>query len=171
PAGEQAASVASSVSGAASGPAAPFPVPPAPAVSAPQPLAGAKAPAAASAASRPAVSSAASAPVPPRRDGALRPLPADKGAEPRAMPRSPVFAAPEPVASAPAVPPEKTATLPGAGAAAAAEPEPRSPTEACGRRVLLALAWCIDRQCERPVFQNHPECVKLREIRNSQRSN
>ncbi|RTL21876.1 MAG: serine/threonine protein kinase [Burkholderiales bacterium] len=171
PAGEQAASVASSVSGAASGAAAPLPVPPAPAVSAPLPLAGAKAPAAASAASRPAVSSAASAPVPPRRDGALRPLPADKGAEPRAMPRSPVLAAPEPVASAPAVPPERTATLPGAGAAAAAEPEPRSPTEACGRRVLLALAWCIDRQCERPVFQNHPECVKLREIRNSQRSN
>ena len=34
--------------------------------------------------------------------------------------------------------------------------------------VLLARAWCIDRQCERPVFQNHAECVKLREIRNSQ---
>jgi len=85
------------------------------------------------------------------------------------MPRSPVFAAPEPAASSPAVA-ARPASVAVAGASAASESEPRSPTEACGRRVLLALAWCIDRQCERPVFQNHPECVKLREIRNSQRA-
>lgn len=123
------------------------------------------------------VTPAASAPRPqaaasaPRRDGALKPLAAEKPGEPRAMPRSPVFSAPEPVAANPvAVPASRPASTSNASATAAGEPEAHSPTEACGRRVLLALAWCIDRQCERPVFQNHPECVKLREIRNSQRA-
>ncbi|MCY4755261.1 serine/threonine protein kinase [Pelomonas aquatica] len=136
--------------------------PPAPSVVAD--VAVAKATPAASVAGR-----ASAATAPPRRDGALRPVAPEKTAEPHAMPRSPVFAAPEPVAASPAATarPGSAAT---AGASAAADPEARSPTEACGRRVLLALAWCIDRQCERPVFQNHPECVKLREIRNSQRA-
>ena len=39
--------------------------------------------------------------------------------------------------------------------------------EACSGRVRFARAWCIDRQCERPAYQNDPECVKLREIRSS----
>jgi hypothetical protein len=77
------------------------------------------------------------------------------------VPRSPVFAAPEPAASAPGELAKPAASTPVAGG------EPRSPTEACGKRVLLALAWCVDRQCEKPEFQNHPECVRLREIRNS----
>jgi hypothetical protein len=79
------------------------------------------------------------------------------------VPRSPVFAAPEPAASAtpapaPAVP------------ASVAPAEPRSPAEACGSRVLLARAWCIDRQCEKPRFSNDPECVRLREMREMRRS-
>ncbi len=51
---------------------------------------------------------------------------------------------------------------------AAAKPEPlplKSPTERCGRRVLIALWNCIDRQCREPELRNHPECVKLREDR------
>jgi len=33
--------------------------------------------------------------------------------------------------------------------------------------VLFARAWCIDRQCEKPIYLNDPECVRLRDIRNS----
>ncbi|CAM4106168.1 serine/threonine protein kinase [Roseateles saccharophilus] len=138
----------------------------APSAPAVQPAASSVQVAAAPALSRttPAAGHASAASTPPRRDGALRPAASEKITELQAMPRSPVSVAPEPVAPSPAVVSAKPAT------AAANETEPRSPTEACGRRVLLALAWCIDRQCERPLFQNHPECVKLREIRNSQRA-
>jgi hypothetical protein len=116
--------------------------------------------AAASAATRPA--SAASVPV--RREAASKPGTGDsKLAEARLVQR--------PAASEPAAPSRATTSAKAAASAApiVAEPEPRSPSEACGRRVLLALAWCIDRQCERPLFQNHPECVRLREIREQRR--
>jgi hypothetical protein len=101
----------------------------------------------------------AAASVPPRRDGALKPQVTEKAGEFRPVPRSPVFAAPEPAASANA---SAAQVLQPASSAPA---EPRSPTEACGSRVLLALAWCMDRQCEKPVFRNHAECAKLRELR------
>ncbi|MDR7335468.1 protein kinase domain-containing protein [Roseateles asaccharophilus] len=131
----------------------------APAVVAP-PLKTQPAPAVATAATRPA-----SAPT-PRRDTAAKPMVTEKAGDFRPVPRSPVFAAPEPAASTPAgsaaVKSAAASTPPTAPAGEAA-----SPSEACGKRVLLARAWCIDRQCERPLFQNHAECVKLREIRNS----
>ncbi|HEV6966286.1 MAG TPA: hypothetical protein VK305_12810, partial [Roseateles sp.] len=98
----------------------------------------------------------------PRREAA-KPVLTEKAGDYRPVPKSPVFAAPEPAASTPGVLTTKSA-VPASAASAA---EPRSPTEACGRRVLLALAWCVDRQCEKPEFQNHPECVRLRDIRNS----
>ncbi|RZL36938.1 MAG: serine/threonine protein kinase [Rubrivivax sp.] len=100
---------------------------------------------------------------PPRRDGALRPIVTEKAGDFRPVPRSPVFAAPEPAATATATPTQAAPASP------AAAPEPSSPAEACGGRVLLARAWCIDRQCEKPVFRNDAECVKLRELRSSQR--
>jgi len=103
---------------------------------------------------------AASAAAPPRRDGgALRPIATEKAGDFRPVPRSPVFAAPEPAASAIATPPQA------APASTAIAPEPRTPSEACGGRVLLARSWCIDRQCEKPQFRNDAECVKLRELR------
>jgi hypothetical protein len=108
---------------------------------------------------RPAAASAASAPA--RRDGALKPIVTEKAGDFRPVPRSPVFAAPEPAASAVATP------VQAAPASTAAAPEPRTASEACGGRVLLARAWCIDRQCEKPQFRNDAECVKLRELRNS----
>jgi serine/threonine protein kinase len=125
------------------------------------------APAAASAPPVKAASAAAARPAPSpasaaaRRDGALKPVVTEKAGDFRAVPRSPVFAAPEPAASTPAAKPVTAAP------ASAAAAEPRSPSEACGKRVLFALAWCIDRQCERPEFANHAECVKLREIRSN----
>ncbi|MFG6430880.1 serine/threonine protein kinase [Roseateles sp. LYH14W] len=100
---------------------------------------------------------AASAPV--RRDGALKPIVTERAGDFRPVPRSPVFAAPEPAAAATTTPAQT------APASTSASPEPSSPSEACGSRVLLARAWCIDRQCEKPAFRSHAECVKLRELR------
>ena len=109
---------------------------------------------------RPSAGPAASAPA--RRDGgALKPIVTEKAGDFRPVPRSPVFAAPEPAASAVATPTQA------APASTAAAPEPRTASEACGGRVLLARAWCIDRQCAKPQFHNDAECVKLRELRNS----
>ena len=69
----------------------------------------------------------------------------------------------------PAAAPTAPAAIPTSGGAAVAAPaEPIGPREACGGRVLLAKAWCVDRQCERPLFKDHPECVRLRELRSGQ---
>jgi hypothetical protein len=40
---------------------------------------------------------------------------------------------------------------------------PTSPEEACGKRVFIALAMCINEQCEKQQFTNHPQCVKFRQ--------
>lgn len=143
------------------GAAASLASPPAAAVDLP---AAVSAPVVAQARPQPASVAAATTRPTPRRDGTAKPASTEKPADVRPVPRSPVFAAPEQAAPAPAL-------------AAASRPAPvpdamveaSSPTEACGKRVLLAKAWCIDRQCERPLFQNHAECVRLREIRNSNR--
>ncbi len=119
---------------------------------------GAKATPVVTAPSRPA---ATSAPAPHREAAPKHPIVTEKAGDYRPVPRSPVFTAPEPVASAPA--PAAVAKAPLASAATG----PLNPEEACGRRVLLAKAWCVDRHCEKPEYQNHPVCVKLREIRNS----
>jgi hypothetical protein len=134
-----------------------------------QPAASAAAPvlASASAAARPTASPAS---APPRREAAAsKPGASEKLAESRSAQRSPVSAASEATAPIRTGPSTKAAADSASPPALAAEPVPRSPSEACGRRVLLALAWCIDRQCERPLFQNHPECVRLREIREQRR--
>ncbi|WP_140634220.1 serine/threonine protein kinase [Methylibium rhizosphaerae] len=40
---------------------------------------------------------------------------------------------------------------------------PRSPREACGSRVLLALFLCMKRECEKPEFAHHTQCKRVRE--------
>lgn len=45
----------------------------------------------------------------------------------------------------------------------AAPSGPSSPKEACGKRVFLALALCMNEQCNTPQFTRHPQCVELRE--------
>jgi non-specific serine/threonine protein kinase len=58
---------------------------------------------------------------------------------------------------------------------AAAEPTapaatgPATPREACGKRVLLALAHCMEQQCTTPRFQSHPQCVRVRELMEDRR--
>jgi len=122
----------------------------APAVQAPPPVVVQAAPAPASAVTRPA---------PARRELPPRPVVNEKAS---AVPRSPVLATPEPAAPAPAPAPVVAKPAP---ASAPAPSEPRTAGEACGGRVLFARAWCIDRQCEKPIYKDDPECVRLREIR------
>ena len=42
---------------------------------------------------------------------------------------------------------------------------PRTASELCGRRVFLALAICMDRECERPIFRDQPDCKKVIETK------
>jgi hypothetical protein len=108
------------------------------------------APAPASSAAAPIITEAREeAGVPVRTDQA--PRPAANQAKPRALPRAGNAVAPP-------------------SAAAATEP-PASPREACGSRSFLALAYCIDRECEKPQFQQHPECLRLRELRENRQRN
>ncbi|MEK8033332.1 protein kinase [Ideonella sp. DXS29W] len=39
------------------------------------------------------------------------------------------------------------------------------PRAACGKKVFLALALCIDRLCRDSTYSNHRECVRLRDLR------
>jgi hypothetical protein len=38
------------------------------------------------------------------------------------------------------------------------------PREACGTRTFLALALCMEQQCETPRFRSHAQCDRVREI-------
>jgi serine/threonine protein kinase len=107
---------------------------------------------------------ASAKPTPVRREAASKPIVTEKAGDFRPVPRSPVFAAPEPAATASAAP---SARLVPPASAAAPSSEPRTASEACGGRVFLARAWCIDRQCEKPIYHNDAECVKLREMRSN----
>jgi hypothetical protein len=42
---------------------------------------------------------------------------------------------------------------------------PTTARQACGKRVFLALWTCMDRECERPGFREHPDCVKVLETK------
>ena len=42
---------------------------------------------------------------------------------------------------------------------------PASAREACGDRLFIALAVCMDRECEQPRFRDQPECVKVLEMK------
>jgi hypothetical protein len=43
---------------------------------------------------------------------------------------------------------------------AAPPAEPRTAREACGKRVLVALWQCMERECEKPRYREHPQCVE-----------
>ncbi|HKX39648.1 MAG TPA: hypothetical protein VJO99_00705, partial [Burkholderiaceae bacterium] len=48
---------------------------------------------------------------------------------------------------------------------------PRTAAEACGRRVFIALAICMDRECERPAFRDHPDCKRVLELKRQREQN
>ena len=68
---------------------------------------------------------------------------------------------PPPPASAqrspePATRPAVAAATEGAGSS--------DPLQTCASQSFFARAYCIDRECEKPAWAAHPECVRLREI-------
>ncbi len=75
--------------------------------------------------------------------------------------------------SAVATPPERpraaAARVPRSAApnrsARVAAARPASAREACGDRRFIALAICIDRECERPRFRAGAECVRVLEVK------
>lgn len=94
-------------------------------------------------------SSIGSAPSPPAREAGLA-APTSTTGTPQAQP---------PAAAAP------TSETPHSNASAV-NPGTASPQEACGKRVLLALARCMERQCAEPRFADHPQCAEIREVKN-----
>ncbi len=70
--------------------------------------------------------------------------------------------APDPAPARPAAAPAAPTPLPTESNAPVAA-EPSSPDEACGRRVLVARARCMETQCANARFRNHPQCVQMRE--------
>jgi len=48
---------------------------------------------------------------------------------------------------------------------AAAPAGPATAREMCGSRLFIALAICMDRECEQPRFRDHPECVRVLEVK------
>ena len=85
---------------------------------------------------------------------------------------APVRAAQQPATAAQAAEPERAAVVTSATPVAdptptaAAEPEaPTTARQACGTRVFLALWTCMDRECERPGYREHPDCVKVLETK------
>ncbi len=42
---------------------------------------------------------------------------------------------------------------------------PLTAREACGNRVFIALAICMDRECEQPQFRDNPECVRILNVK------
>lgn len=41
--------------------------------------------------------------------------------------------------------------------------EPTSPSDACGKRVLLAQTICMQRECDTPRFAQHPQCIQFKQ--------
>ncbi|HYF41422.1 MAG TPA: serine/threonine-protein kinase [Ramlibacter sp.] len=104
--------------------------------------------AASAAASRPAA--AASAP----RKPASAPKPKQRDAS-AAAPSVQEAAAPPPAAPEVKEPPKIQAAAP--------QPRLTPPAETCKDRVFLAKQFCLQAECAKPVFQNAPACVQLRE--------
>jgi hypothetical protein len=77
-------------------------------------------------------------------DAASKPAPDTRAKPVPAAQRDPVVV-PVPVAAAPAV--------------------PATAREKCGSRLFIALAVCMDRECEQPRYRDHPECVQVLEVK------
>ncbi|MBL0089591.1 MAG: serine/threonine protein kinase [Ideonella sp.] len=161
------------VAGTASSPAeAAAPKPPASV-----PMAAAKATPVAAQAAQAERDRAAAANRPPANTRATLVLPT-RETPPPMLPRLPTN---EPTAPAPA-PAQRPATNyggeapPGRGNATRAVDTPAvieaapqtassgNPREQCGNRLLLALHLCLVRQCAKPQYTNHEECVRVRQI-------
>ncbi|MGM9485824.1 serine/threonine protein kinase [Ideonella sp. YS5] len=86
--------------------------------------------------------------------------PADTGSPPTAESTPGPVTAPSSVAAA--APPSGVAPK---QAAASAAPRPLDPRQACEGRNFIAKEICLARQCQKPAYANHAECVKQRDYR------
>jgi serine/threonine protein kinase len=55
-----------------------------------------------------------------------------------------------------------TTTEPPSSSTVKAATLPESPRAACGGRTNFSLLYCMEQQCERAQFADHPQCVRLR---------
>lgn len=129
---------------------------------------------------QPQNATAAALPVAPASAALPPPPPATPQAPPAtvAAPTVPATTAATPLPPAqPAATEATTATPTRTGGAPAEEEEsararatdsreeprsPATPREACGARTQFALYYCMQKQCERGSFYNHPQCQRLR---------
>lgn len=138
---------------------APAPAPaPAPVAATPAP-APVRTPAPAPAPNR-APAPTAATPAPSSDSGALRPL-----QQPQRTPApAPAPIRAEPTLPPPAPGPSARTPEPAPAPTPAAQGGARDPHEACGRRMLIALHLCLVRECSKPAYHDHPECVQVRAI-------
>ncbi|MCW7539799.1 serine/threonine protein kinase [Aquabacterium sp. A7-Y] len=166
----------------------PRPAPPTPGAVPPTPAAVPPAPAPTVATPPAAPPAVAAAPMPPPTPAPAAPAPATPpvdpvAATPAAPPPAPVPAA-SALAAAPAMPPVAAATTPletpppqaaaglpreeetGAGSTATRRvgaSEPSNPRTLCEPRTNFSLYYCMQTQCRKPQYVNHPHCKRLRE--------
>ena len=107
-------------------------------------------------ATKPAVTSSAAKPAPAKPVAAQVPVAPAAPSAPSAM-AAPAKPAPPPVSS--------NDTSGPAQASAAA-----GPAQACEGRVLLGYQICMNEQCAKPSFTNHPVCVQRREAEKQRKS-
>ena len=115
----------------------------------------------------------AEAPVAPAAAPAAKPAPAAPVVRAPVEREAPPATPEPPRISEPPAEPRRATAPPAAATPAPAPPTPAGPSgpeEACGSRVFLALALCMERECAKPRFKNHPECVPVREMQQRQRS-
>jgi outer membrane biosynthesis protein TonB len=103
-------------------------------------------------------------PVEPAQKAAPVPPPPPAYVVPKPVPPKPKPVPPPPkITFTPVGPQTGVAQQPAPVQAPAAAPgAPSSPEEACGKRVFIAMAMCMTRQCGTPQFASHPQCVQLR---------
>ena len=112
-----------------------------------------------------AVEGLGAVPAPPQAAATAAPLGSDAAAS---SPRRPVLAS-RLTADKPAAPPRPFRLAPAANLAGT-WPDSighGSPKESCGDRNFFSLALCVQRECARPRWQTHPQCVEVRRTEES----
>jgi serine/threonine protein kinase len=99
---------------------------------------------------------AAGGALPPRPAPTRAAEPAVESPRPAATETMQTAALPAPVVAAPTQAPPAAQPL---------ATGPATAREACGSRMLIALALCMERECKKPQYRANPECVKLAEER------
>ena len=94
-----------------------------------------------------------------RPDGALVPLPEQRVDRPQAS------------GDDPSTRPGSSARVQPVPPPAVVHQGPTTPREACGGRVFLALAVCMEEQCEQPRFRAHAQCDDVRQMVERRRRN